>query len=186
MPNTTTLIVTGVDLNTPVPRWVRAFERLGRWGAAIAGVVCAIMAVTILADVAGRYFWNHPITGTLEMVTYWWMPAVALLALGAAEIRNEHIRVTILGEGAAPWLRRIIEIVASGLTFAVIVWMCYLAVLELLHSLEVGEKAQIAPWIILWPSRLVVVVAFVLYAFAIIARAYRTVRQLEADPEDIE
>ncbi len=60
---------------------------------AIGGVVIILLMLHITADVAGKYFFNTPIIGTLEIVSRYYMVAVVFLPLAFVQIRRQHLTV---------------------------------------------------------------------------------------------
>lgn len=157
------------------PAIIRSAERLVLTGTLIGGVVVLIMAAQIVVDVVARNVYNHPLPGTLEMVSIWWMPCVAYLAMGYAQVKDEQIRVTLLFEKAKPSDVRMMNIVAEVLTGALIAWMFVLGLDRLTKSIQMTESALLADWILYWPGRLVCVLGLVLVFVAVGVRIYRLV-----------
>ena len=84
------------------------------WGVV---VVVALTVVTV-ADVIGRYFFNHPIAGVYE-VTQLMLVAIVFTGIGAVQAGEGHIRVEILLQRIqSQRLRSAMEIVA--LTFGIV------------------------------------------------------------------
>src|SRR5215207_5440776 len=85
--------------------FLRVLEALVKVGAGLAAAACIVMVLQVTADVVARNVFNRPIGGTLEMVTYLWMPTVSL-AFGYAQLRDEHIRVTLLLENSSARVKK--------------------------------------------------------------------------------
>ena len=78
----------------------------------------------IVADVAGRVFFNHPLTGAPEMVK------VSLVALVFLEItytlrKGRHVRSTILLGRASPRVRSLLLILADFIGMILFILLCY-------------------------------------------------------------
>lgn len=65
--------------------------------AAAAGAACVVlMMLHVTADVAGRYLFNAPLTGTIVIVAHYYMVFVSFIAIGVAEEKRVHISVEIV------------------------------------------------------------------------------------------
>src|SRR5690606_21040729 len=69
-------------------RWLDVPIRLLLWVGILAG---AAMMLHVCADVTGRYFFNHPLVGTTEIVSGWYMVAVAFLPWAYLARTDNHI-----------------------------------------------------------------------------------------------
>ena len=76
--------------------------------AIIAAVVLAIMMLLTVADVSGRYFANHPVKGTYELIGLLLICA-ATWGLAYCQIQRGHIRVTVLFEHFSPRVRAVLN-----------------------------------------------------------------------------
>lgn len=73
-------------------------------------VLFGMMMLTV-SDVAGRYFFNHPVQGTNE-VTGLLLVCVAAAALAYGQIRKGHIRVDLITGRLPPRARAILDAIA--------------------------------------------------------------------------
>jgi TRAP-type C4-dicarboxylate transport system permease small subunit len=62
----------------------------------LSGAMILAMMVHICTDVASRFFLRHPLVGTTEFVTYYYMVACIFLALPVVQESNGHISVELL------------------------------------------------------------------------------------------
>ncbi len=84
------------------------------WG----GMVVAALTVVTIADVIGRYLFNHPIAGVYE-VTQLMLVALVFTGVAAVQVGEGHIRVEILLQHIRSGrLRSAMEIAA--LTFGIV------------------------------------------------------------------
>src|SRR5690625_7584591 len=60
------------------------------------------MMLHITINALSRQFLNSPISGTNELVAYWYMPVVALIGFVTAHIRREHISVSLVVDRLPP------------------------------------------------------------------------------------
>lgn len=106
-------------------RWVRPLESL--LGAVTVVVLFAMMALTCV-DVAGRYFFNMPVHGGLEL-TELLLAATIFCAFPLVTLRDEHVAVDLLDAVTPDWLLRIQHVAAclvgSG-ALSIIGWRLFL------------------------------------------------------------
>lgn len=50
-----------------------------------------IMALHVTAEIVGRRFFNYPLPGTIEIVSYFYMVSVSFLPLGYSQAVGEHV-----------------------------------------------------------------------------------------------
>lgn len=71
---------------------IRLITKIGAYGACVSLVILMVVSVS---NAIGRYFFNAPLRGTLEINSYMLVLIVAL-GLGAAAIETKHIKVDLL------------------------------------------------------------------------------------------
>jgi TRAP-type C4-dicarboxylate transport system permease small subunit len=88
----------------------------------IAQNVCAallfFMMVLGTADVIGRYFFNSPILGTLEVFEIL-LPALVLLGLGYTQENNAHVKVEIIHALVSEKTRAFLNIITCSCGFLI-------------------------------------------------------------------
>ncbi|MHB8090395.1 MAG: TRAP transporter small permease [Syntrophales bacterium] len=62
---------------------------------AVCGASLSIMMAWITFDASGRYFFDHPITGTYEFCEEYLMVIIIFLALSFTYVLGGHVRVTV-------------------------------------------------------------------------------------------
>jgi TRAP-type C4-dicarboxylate transport system permease small subunit len=155
------------------PIAIRVIDRFNRILVSVAAVVTLVLLAHMVADVAGRYLANRPIAGTLEYVTYWWMPLIVFLALGWAQYRSEHINVTLLTETLSDRSRRVAETLADGLSAVVVIILGVFAFQGAEHAFEISEAALGTATVLIWPAKFIVVVGLVGLLLQLAATVYR-------------
>ena len=89
----------------------------------IGGLAIALMMFHITADVAGRYFFNSPIPGTITIVSYYYMVIAAFIPLAFAEQKDAHISVEVITERLPEWIQNNIQrlsLLCSGVIFSML------------------------------------------------------------------
>ncbi|SHK19536.1 TRAP transporter, DctM subunit [Pseudonocardia thermophila] len=165
---------------TAEPGWIRGVRRATTMAGGLVGVAVVLMALTVLADVIGRSVFNSPLLGTLELVAHLWMPIIALLPLAYAQLHDQHIRVELLLESARARDLRLLLAGAAGIGAAASGWIAWICFGKAETSLAIGETVSGLPWMLLWPGRLAVAVAFALSAIACVAHVVLLLR--DQDP----
>ena len=155
--------------------WIRSLDRSLSIMTSIALIV--MMLHTVLHAVM-RGFFQAPITGTNEIVTYYYLPLVALLGIPAAQLKREHITVTLfidrMGERAATTL----TVIACAVGALLSIGFAYFGLLEALSNFQAGSTAGVTA-IVTWPIYFLVPLVFALLAFLYIGRALALVQDRE-------
>ena len=143
------------------PLLVRLVEGLSNILASLGGLALVGMMVTVIVDVTLRNVANQQIPGALDLVTFWWMPATALLPLALAELNREHIRLELWEKRISHrWMVRI-EMVMAIVSLGVFAALFYYMFGAAVESMELREASASTPELPIWPFRFVAVVAMV-------------------------
>ncbi len=150
----------------------------------VAALALIAMVVHIGADVAGRYLFNSPLFGTLEIVTYYYMTAVTLLPLAATQLAKEHVIVEVFTQKLRASIRNRLDLFAAILTviyLSVVAWACLIGAI---NAFKVREYHDLFFFTLsIWPPRWVlffgILGILVAVIVQLIARDYAT-----SDPDD--
>ena len=119
----------------------------------LTAIAVVAMMLHVVAHALMRFFLNSPLYGTNEIVSYWYLPIVALLGIPAAHLQKEHITVVLLVEN----LGRKVQNVFMVFGFR-----------EAMDKMSMGATAGVTD-IVTWPVYfLVPLVFFVLAALYIL------------------
>lgn len=153
-------------------QWIRSLDRSL---SIVTSIALIVMMLHIVLHAVMRGFFQAPITGTNEIVTFYYLPLVALLGIPAAQLKREHITVTLfidrMGERAAITL----TVIACAIGAALSVGFAYFGLLEALSNLESGSTAGVTA-IITWPIYFLVPIVFTLLALLYVGRAIALLR----------
>lgn len=103
---------------------------------AAAATALAAMMFLMAADVVGRYFFNSPIPGGLEMVEYF-MAIIVPLAIAYCAIERSHVTVDLVTDKLPPALRTILRFIITLLSICfigLISWQNFAYILETYQS----------------------------------------------------
>lgn len=101
---------------------------LNQWMGYLAVTVLGLLMLLTVVDVAGRYFFNSPITGTTE-ISRLMMVLIVFPALGWAALGKMHVRVDLLVTRFSPKTQAIfgiITLIISLGVYFVITWQSFL------------------------------------------------------------
>lgn len=172
----------GVDVEVVTPkveinRFIGATE-------IIAAVIIFIMMLHVVANALSRYFLNHPLEGTNEIVSYWYLPLIVAVGFVAAEYRNEHIEARLVFDLFPTRVKYEVHfwgIVLVMLTSLLLVWFTGR---EAIHNMEIGLTGGVSG-IVIWPATFGVPVAYLGLAFLLGVKAYKVFKnKAELNVED--
>ena len=153
----------------------RVFQAAAVAASAIAVAALAVLCAVTVVDVVGRYRFNRPLLGAVEMSEFL-MVILNFGGLALTELRGGHIRVDFFIEWLPQRVRALLEAVAALLGVAFWGFVSWRATVHLLRVREAGEvSANLA--IPTWPFYLAVTVGCGLFAIALIGRAVGALRR---------
>ncbi|MES2244748.1 MAG: TRAP transporter small permease [Pseudomonadota bacterium] len=135
----------------------------------VSGAAMVLMAVHVSLDAFSKYLLSLPIPATLEVVAFYYMPAVAMLPIAYVEQKRMHIAIEILFDKMSLSWRRVCLVVNGVLTLGIMGTLSWLATREAIRKIEIGEYMFGEYPIIIWPGR--VLFAFGLVLFCCVALA---------------
>ena len=121
---------------------------------ALSGVALVALMLLTVADVTGRYVFNKPITGTIE-ISRQMMAFVILLGLALTLVKGIHVRVGLFFEKLPRNLKILAEIVADIMGLVLCSLVTWGSWTQFLDSWIVGEWMPAAVKIPWWPAKLV-------------------------------
>jgi len=132
-------------------RWLEIPINVMVWVGLVAGL---LMMVHVTADVAGRTVFNHPLPGTTEIVSGWYMVAAAYLPWAWIARNDGHIVVDLFARLIPPAVMNVIELGIKLLTCAWVTLFAYQTYLRAVQTTRAGEVWEAAgSFILIWPSR---------------------------------
>jgi len=142
--------------------------RLMLWLALVAGFLM-MMHVTI--DVSGRTLFNRPFAGTTEIVSAYYMVAVAFLPWAWIARSDGHIMVELFTQAAPRRFNEWLDILVKIVTIAYVSLFTWQTVLRAIDQTRAGEVWDAAGrFIPVWPSRWILPIAAGLMVFYLILR----------------
>lgn len=133
-------------------QWLsRLLDAAANTTSVLAGVAVAAMMVQVTLDVALRHVLGAPLTGTLTIVSHYYMVIAAFVPLALAEQRDAHISVEFLTELFPARVRRHLAglmILPTAAVAGLLAWRTFEAALRAYRTGEaqVAGFAQIPVW----------------------------------------
>lgn len=149
----------------------------------VAVIVLVIMMLHIVTNALSRSIFRLPINGTLELSEFWYLPALALLGLVAAQARNEHIVADLLFDSFPALMRKWTSVAVNIVTAMIAVLTGWYGLLRALHSLDKKMTAG-ATDIPLWPVEMLLAAAYFTFTIQLLWAALKIARFGEQALED--
>lgn len=129
--------------------------------ATISGIAAVAMGIHVVADVVGRYFFNAPLAGTLEFITYWWMPVIIFLAIPYVEQKRAQITVTLMSDALSGRHKDIAHIAIAVVSLVIFALVLYLAYNSFADAMRIGQTSAGAVAVPIWIGKGVMLVGLV-------------------------
>lgn len=128
-------------------------QRLARAQMVLTGVFLVLMMLHVTADVAMKYFFNAPIIGTLETVSYYYMVSVVFLPLAMIELRQEHVVVDLIFGKFPKRLQIAVYLFGAALALIYFGMMTYQTLIDAIKATSDRETVMANFLFYVWPSR---------------------------------
>ncbi len=152
---------------------LRLIDRMSSVLAIAAAAALALLVLNVTVDVIGRTLFRTPYPSTLEMTSYWWMPGLTLLAFAFTELRQDHIKVTILLDALPLRMRQIVEGSFGILTILLLIALAYFTLVEALNSARIEETTPSSPPVAIWPFKFAAVAGIAMLCLQVAASTLR-------------
>lgn len=149
---------------------LRALERFNIFMGVASGLAIFLITLIVVADVALRAIFRHPIPGATELST---LLMVALIYLGLASVQTTktnfrmEVLINYLPSGIARGLNFLTTVTAM-VAISIIAWY---TTQEAFHALSVQEMSYGAVSFPVYPARVIIAVGFVLLALQLLIDA---------------
>jgi len=153
----------------------------------ISSIFLVLMMLHVTADVFMKYFFNSPIEGTFETVTFYYMITVVFLPLALVELRNEHIYVDLFVRRFSNISQQWIYIFACLIGIVYFSILSYQTFIDALKATAERETVMSNYLFYVWPARwaLPIGMGCMVLALALnIGRAFQTGKALEPQKDE--
>jgi TRAP-type C4-dicarboxylate transport system permease small subunit len=131
--------------------------------ATVLGVLVMVIMFLIVIDVGGRYLFNSPLLGGVEIsrVVLAW---ILFLSLVYGLVKGAHVRVTLLTTRYPPRLQFMVEVFTAILSIGFFALATYSGWEQFKLSFKVAEEMPSPIWIPFWLPKLAVPIGCFLMA----------------------
>ena len=167
--------------------YAKCVTLISRFFMGVAGLFLVLMMGHVTLDVALKYLFNSPITGTVETVTYIYMVSIVFLPLALVELRSEHIYVDLFVRRFSPRFQMWIYVFACLCGMVYFSGMAYQTFLDAVRSTAQKETVMSNYLFYVWPARWALPVGMggIVLALAVnIGRAFKAGKPIEAGKEE--
>lgn len=113
-----------------------------------ASILLIAMMLLVVCDVTGRYLFNRPLHGTME-ITEFIMVAVVYFTLAHTQAIKAHIRVELLSERMPLRIRLLLELITYLVGMVIFVLITWQGVMS---AIDAGEVWEITDGLIPFPT----------------------------------
>ena len=146
---------------TNLLRFRSAYGRLLHFCGLIAGITVFLMMLLVVGNALGRFLFNAPIDGSLE-VTESMLTVLIFLSLGLTQYEGGHIHVVLLLKNFSAFWRRFAVTVAMALGAVFFAWSSYASWIFAMKSLAMNEHEWGSIQYPLYPVKMVLFVGLCL------------------------
>lgn len=126
-------------------RWEEIIRKLTRVIAMIGLVCMVVLTLATIADVLGRWLFNHPIHGVHDLFKLVIAVVVASF-FPATLIERHHISITFLGNALGERARHVLNTLANAALLGFLVVMSWQLVRYVIDVRDAGETTWILQW----------------------------------------
>lgn len=146
---------------------------------ALVAVALVLLMLHTVLNAFLRTFTSTSLTGTLEYVTYWYLPAIALLGFICAQKEHSHIEAALIFSKLPRANQVEIQILGQVLTIALSVAFAYYGLVEAIENWHIGLIGGVTG-VTIWPVTFLVPFAFAVMAVQVLLDMLAVIRN--SDP----
>ncbi|MBP1327310.1 TRAP-type C4-dicarboxylate transport system permease small subunit [Leucobacter exalbidus] len=160
-------------------------DRLLNFIEVAAVIVLVVMMLHVVLNALSRSLFKMPIYGTLELTQFWYLPALTLLGLIAAQARNEHIVADLLFDSFPAIMRKWTSFSVNVITAVVAALISWYGLSETVHAFDKMIMAGATDFP-LWPIEALLTISYAAFAIQLLYTAVKIARfGEEIDPDGI-
>lgn len=150
--------------------------RVATWLARAGAISLAIIMTLTFFDVVGRYLFNAPIVGTVDL-TELLMGMMIYLGVGLTTHARGHIRVDLVIDRMRDRMRSLCDVITIAISITVVAMICWQLWLRAGVAYDKGDLTQIWEWHI-WPVAYVMAACSILMVTSLALQFVEAVRDL--------
>ncbi len=142
-------------LNTVLPRLNFCYGLVEKASTAVAATIILALMLLVVADVAGRKFFNSPVHGTIEIASLT-LPAIVFLSIAYVQSLKEHVTVDLFTARLPQQVQLALDVLALGIALAVMVIVIWQTSVFAWGSWVDREFSMGIVEVPIWPARVFV------------------------------
>lgn len=151
--------------------------RAVNWVLLVVGAAAiVVMMIHIVVNALLRSVNNSPLTGTNELVAYWYMPLVGFIGFIVAQRDRSHTEARVLFDRLPTVSRQELHVAGLLLAAAMCAGFAYFGFQEATHNQEIGLTDGVTG-VPIWPSTYLVPVTYAVLAVQMLTEMVLTVRR---------
>ena len=151
--------------------------------ALLSGMLVFIYMFLVTTNITGRYFFNHPIDGTMEIGQIV-LATVIFFNLAYAQMKGVHIRVTAVLERLPGKWRERFETAILAIGFAMMVLMAWRSFPFAMAAFHLKE-AHMSVDVPIWPTKLIFFIGWSMLGIQFLVELLnRLLVETDADPSE--
>ena len=132
----------------------RVLDNAARVLVTLGAILVGLMALHVVLDVTGRYVFNFPLPGTVEVVSHYYMVAVIFGPLAYVQSTHGHFAAEIFTGILPTPVRRALAVLGTLVTALLLFFLTWRTGAYALEFTQARESVQTAYFTIpTWPSR---------------------------------
>lgn len=139
----------------------------------VSGVLLLIMMLHVTLDVGMKYFFNRPVPGTLEIVSYYYMVGAVFFPIAFVELTRSSVAVDLFYSMMPRRMKiacMVLVLLGCAAVYGGLGWISYG---DALRSFSRSEVVMGPVTVLVWPSRFVLPVSFALGGLVCLWHLYR-------------
>ena len=137
-------------------QFLNFYSRLSHSASITASICIFLMICTIVPDSIGRFFFNRPLHGTLEL-NMLLMSAIVFLSLSWTQSQRGHVRVEMFLSRLNPKMRSIVNILCWFMAFGLFFAITVAGAEEAAYSTQIRENLWGVKKFPVWPGKIIAV-----------------------------
>lgn len=155
----------------------RALDVLTNIFTTIACLFVIVMMLHVCADIVMRGLFHAPLFGTIEIVSAYYMVALAFLPIAWISRMRGHIIVELFTSHLAPRRIRLIDGLAGLVTLVYVATFCWQVIHTAIDKTAIGEAWESASGQIpIWPSRWLIPAGFLMMSAYVLIQVFHDLR----------
>ena len=132
------------------------------------------MMVLIVTDILGKYIFNKPIPGVLEMVAFYFMTMVVFFPLAYAQKTKQHLVIDLFTRSLSNKTNAKIDVLAGLISLAYLGMFAWASIQQALYMTSINHSAEILNYnLIVWPTLWIIPCSIILMMLWVACHIYQ-------------